>query len=56
MATLKTGAFTCFEDLEETTTDLERCTYGDGVGFALGNCVGTWEAQADLLAEPGTFD
>ena len=58
MATLKTGAYTCFEDFEETTTDLKRCSHGDGVGFALGNCVGTAarKARADFLAEAGTFD
>ena len=58
VATLKTGTYTCFEDLEETTTNLKRCTYGDGVGFALSNCVGTAarKARADFLAEAGTFD
>ena len=58
VAALKTGAYTCFEDFEETTTDFERCAYGDGVGFALGYCVGASarEAWSDFLAEAVTFD
>lgn len=57
VATLKTGAHTCLKDLEETTTDLERCANGDCVGFTLGNCVGTsaGEARTNFLAEAGSF-